>query len=157
MVVVAAAHSREDLKLKSIIIFSTAIWLATGAVSFAEQAPLTIYRDLAGNLTAESKEAAKDIRRIAQRQGYVTLWLTLNYEIDLYLDETTQQAEIAAQNQAIRGAFEEILSPMAHQGAIWYPEAGPYFQGPGTVIRANVAGLRRLIRDERIIQIVGME
>jgi len=120
-------------------------------------AGLFIYRDASGHLTPESRHAAKRMTRTAAQNGYVTLWLTLDYEINLYLDEETDQDAIAAQNAAIRTGLDEVLSPMIARGAVWHPESGPLIQGPGCTVRATVAGLRRLISDERIIQIVGVD
>lgn len=143
--------------MKVIKLATVMIGLAMGATSFAEQAPLTIYRDMYGELTPESKAVIKDFQRLARRQGYITLWLTLDYEINLYLDEATQQDEVAAQNATIRKSFEEILTPLEVKNRVWYPIAGPYYRGPGTLIRANVAGLNRLVRDDRLLQIVATD
>jgi len=139
-----------------------ALVLSAGVISTQysiaqNNAGLFIYRDAHGHLTPESKVAAKQMTRMAAHNGYVTLWLTLDYEINLYLDKETEQEAIAAQNAAIRAGLDEVLSPMVARGAVWHPEAGPLIQGPGCTVRATVAGLRRLIRDERIIQIVGVD
>jgi hypothetical protein len=133
-----------------------ALLLAAG-IALAEQAPLTVYRDAGGQLTPESRQAAREMHYIAVGNGHITLWLTLNYEFNLYLDPETQQREIEQQNQEVRAGFEEILNPMVARGAVWHPKAGPYYRGPGCFIRANAAGLQRLVQDERILQIVGVE
>ena len=131
--------------------------ITAGGVVAQHEAGLIVYRDTDGQLTPTSEDVARQMVQIASRQGHITLWLTLNYAFDLYLDEQADQEAIAAQNAAIREGFGEVLDPLIARQAAWYPETGPYFHGPGCSVRATEAGLRRLIRDDRILQIVAVE
>ena len=131
--------------------------VAVGNVIAQDDAGLIVYRDSNGHLTPASRESASQMTQIAAHNGEIVLWLTLNYAIDLYLDEQTDQEAIAAQDAAIHAGFAEILDPLITSGAVWYTLSGPFIRGPGCAVRANVSGLRRLIADDRILQIVAVE
>lgn len=122
----------------------------------AEQAPFTIYRNAEGSLTKSSHQAVGEIRSIAGEQGYITLWLTVDYPVNLYLDPLTQGAAIATQNDEIRVAFDAILAPLVASGGVWFPSIGPIYRGPGTLVRATKGAFRTLVRDQRLVQIVAV-
>lgn len=119
---------------------------------------LNVYRDSKGHLTPASKDAEKEMKRIAKDAGEITLFLTLNFAYDLYLAETSDEVAIDAQDQAVRDGFAEVLDSLVADGSVWYPNAeGAVFSGPGCAVLANDAGLKNLIKDERIMHIVGVE
>ena len=128
-----------------------------GTASSQDKILLSVYRDARGHITPKSKEAAKAMTKIASHNGHITLWLTLNYPFNTYFDPNTEQAAIEAQNQDVRDGFSELLDPMVSTGAVWHPQAGPFIKGPGCYVRATVAGLRRLIKDDRLLQVVAVE
>lgn len=140
--------------LALVLIFGLVV---TGGVIAQDDAGLIVYRDANGHLTPASRESASQMTQIAAQNGEIVLWLTLNYAIDLYLDEQTDQEAIAAQYAAIHAGFAEILDPLFASGAAWYTLSGPFIRGPGCAVRASVSGLRRLIADDRILQIVAVE
>jgi hypothetical protein len=118
---------------------------------------LIVYRDQNGRLTESSRDSAREMSRIAAKDGEVTVWLLLDYEIDLYLDPLTDQVQIDQQNEEIRSGFESVLQPMMAQGHVWHTDTGEFVFGPGCVVKANITGIRHLIRDRRIIQILAIE
>jgi len=61
-----------------------------------------------------------------------------------------------AQNQTtkVQAAFIELLQPMIADGDVWEPAGGSYIRGPGCLVRATKKGLRKLVNDERLIQVV---
>jgi hypothetical protein len=126
------------------------------AQSNTGSAGLIVYRDSNGHLTHASKRSAKQMVQLADQNSHITLWLTLNYPFVMFVDETAENA-IEAQNRAIRHGFGEILDPLVARGLVWHPKSGSYFKGPGCTVRATVAGLRELIADDRILQIVAVE
>ena len=117
-----------------------------------EAMPLTVYHDSAGRLTETSKRNARKMRRIATRQGYIALWVTANVEFDPNVDSLSEN-ERATQQAAAKSLLMEVLDPLVAEGSVWHPTAGPYIQGPGCIIRANAAGVTRLVRDRRILHI----
>jgi hypothetical protein len=133
------------------------VFIMSGTVVAQDNIVLSIYRDANGHLTPQSRQAAKEMTRIASRSGRITLWLTLNFEFNVYFDERTDQAAIEAQNRAVRDGFDDLLNPMIARGAVRHPKAGPLIQGPGCYVQATVDGLRRLIKDDRLLQIVAVE
>ena len=117
---------------------------------------LIVYRDLSGKLTQQSKVNARSMTRIALENGYVTLSIMLNYPFNVYFDQMTE-TELAAQKEGVRSGFAEVLDPLVAREVVWHPESGPFIMGPNCTVRATAVGLRSLISDKRILQIVSME
>ena len=117
---------------------------------------LAHYRGPDGMVTTQSKSNAQIMHQIAKDQGHVTLWLTLNYPFNYYFDELTPE-EIAEQEIEVVQGFNEILDPLVEDEDVWHRSAGPYIMGPGIAVRATDKGLRELLKDERLFQVVAIE
>lgn len=128
----------------------------TFASTESEQIPLTYYRDMGGDVSAVSESNAKKMLRIAKQNGHITLWLVLNYEFNINPDSMTV-AELDAQTADVIAGFAEVLNPMIRKKEAWLPKAGLTVSGPGTKVRATKKGLRKLLRDERILQLSAIE
>ena len=126
--------------------------LAISSLSYAGNPILVYYWEPDGSISEQSKDNAMEMRNIAKEQGYVTLWLVLNYPFNVYFDEMTPE-EIAEQQQNVALGFEEILDPLVASGDVWHRTEGPFIKGPGIAVRATDKGLRSLLRDDRILQI----
>jgi len=126
----------------------------------AAQAPasesLIFYRNPNGVLGDDSRANAKVMLEIAREQGHITVWVTLDFEFNFYMEHMTPN-EIAEQNAAVADSFEEVLTPLVRRRQVWHPPSGPHIRGPGCTVRANERGLIALLRNERLIQIVAME
>ena len=119
-----------------------------------DHTPLVYYRDATGHVTQNSKDTAKRLAQTARKAGQVKLWLTLDYPFNIYFDEMTPE-EIAAQEQAVSEGMNEILAPLLRQQHVKFVSGGPTFYGPTVGVWATPGGLRRLLTDERILQISG--
>ena len=122
------------------------------APAFAEERPLIYYWEPDGTISEQSRENAQEMRDVAKEQGYVTLWLVLNYPFNVYFDDMSPE-EIAEQRANVAQGFQEILTPLIAAGEVWNRSDGPYIRGPGIAVRATDKGLRSLLRDTRILQI----
>lgn len=109
-----------------------------------------------GRLTKDSKHIAARIAEMATQQGHVTLWLTANTPFNPSVGELSP-AEIAEQDRRVQAAFARILRPLIRSGVVWYPSSGPVIRGPGCLIQANSIGVRKLVRDKDILQIVSVD
>lgn len=118
----------------------------------AENEVLVYYWEPDGSISEQSIANAQTMRRVANAQGYVSLWLLLNYPFNIYKDEMTQE-EIDAQDSEVASGFNEILTPLIRRGQVSHLPEGPFIRGPGIAVRATEEGLRRLLRDQRVLQI----
>lgn len=118
--------------------------------------PLVFYRNPDGVISQQSRENAREMEAIARTNGQITLWLVLNHPFNVHVEEMTPD-ENRQQSAAVERGFDELLAPLLSSGDVWHPKAGPLIKGPGSAIRANSAGLRRLLRDERILQLLAIE
>ena len=118
-----------------------------------ESLAIGVYRDTAGVLYETTPNSRQIIEEQAKRNGYVTLWLTLNLEYDVYLDPETQQDEIVAQDLNVANIYEYILSEYVARGAVWHPKTGPFIRGPGCMIRAKKQAVKKLFGEEKLNQI----
>jgi hypothetical protein len=62
--------------------------------------------------------------------------------------------EIAEQNEMVHDIFETVLGPLVAAGLVWHPKAGPNIAGPGCLVRANAAGVVKLVQDGRLLHII---
>jgi len=143
------------MSIKWRILFFSLIALTVTASATGDQI-LTHYRGSDGKVTHQSKANAQIMHHIARDQGHVTLWLTLNYPFNFYFDELTPE-EIAAQELAVAEGFDELLDPHVQDGDVWHRSAGPFIMGPGIAVRATGKGLKNLLKDDRLLQIVAIE
>lgn len=148
--------NKSILAISLMVVLNTAIVEHVVAQSVTDSPALIVYRDSSGELTPASKRSIGEMVRLANQNCFINLSLTLNYPIDLDIDKNAL-AEIKAQKQAIRTNFEEVLNPLIARGSVWHTKSGPVYVGPGCSVHANADGLRQLIADDRILQIVAVE
>jgi hypothetical protein len=144
------------LNLRSVLAGIAALSLACGVLA-SDSTGLILYKNSDGLLSQNSRDRASQMTTIAAKNGEIALWITLNYEINLYLDQQLHKDQIAQQNDEIRSGLESVLSPLIARGQIRYPKGEPYIVGPGCAVWASPAGLRALIADARVLQIVAVE
>ncbi|MEO1034941.1 MAG: hypothetical protein AAFX44_05195 [Pseudomonadota bacterium] len=116
---------------------------------------LVVFRKPSGEFSAQSRENAKAIHRIASESGYVTLSLMLKYPYDVHAENDDPEYH-AQQNDDVKRQFKDLLRPYVQKGEVWLPKNGAYFSGPSTIVRASAKGFRGLVKDDRIAQIVAM-
>ena len=138
------------------LVFLTMPVVSAGADEDQGQGNLSVYRGSSGELTKNSVENAKSMRRIARKKGYVTLFVTVDVEFEPYLDGLTA-TEIVAQQTRATAKLTEVLAPLVDAGVVWHGRTGPLVQGPGCLIRANAKGVARLVRDRRVLHIVARD
>ena len=127
------------------------------AVSVAQSPdPIVFYRDGNGDVNSASMADARVMARIARRQGYVTLFVTSDFPFNLNFDELTQE-EIEDQNNRAADYMAETLAEAIASGHVWLPPEGQNVFGPGCRVQATPAGLRALLRDERLVQVVATD
>ena len=142
------------MKINISLVFVCLVAVCTGSVAaFANDSmPLTFYRDGQDQMTEQSKQNADAMKKIADKEGHITLWVMLDIPFNVYMDEMTAE-EIATQNVAVAAEFAEVFYRLEANGDIWHPKDGPLIRGPGSAIRANARGLNALFEDRRIAQI----
>jgi len=116
---------------------------------------LTFYRGPDGTITQQSSDNAKAMEVLAKANGHIDVWLTLNYAFNLYTDQMTAE-EIASQDAEVAVGFNNVLASIVAKGDAKHPRAGPLIKGPGCAVRVTKNGLKILLKDDRIIQIVAM-
>lgn len=92
---------------------------------------------------------------LAQANGHIDVWITLNYPFNLYADQMTEE-ETTTQDAEVAAGFNNVLASLVAKGDARHPQAGPLIRGPGCAVRVTKKGLKKLLKDERIIQIVAM-
>ena len=117
---------------------------------------IVYYRDFDGSVNAASKVYSKQMKQIAAKNGYVTLWLTIDYPVNVNFESMTPE-ELAEQEAEISAEIDTILNPLIERNKVWHPATGKFVKGPGCVVRATTAGLVHLLKDERILQITAMD
>lgn len=117
--------------------------------------PLMISRGADGLINKESKMAVRQLSRMANQNGHVSVWVTLNYPYDPFLVNLSEQAA-ADQDANVRKVFDEILAPLIAKRLANHFNGEPTYSGPSLRLSLTASGLRRLIRDSRVGQIVGI-
>jgi hypothetical protein len=112
----------------------------------------SFYRTAEGEVSAYTRDQAKQMLKFAKENGYITLWLVLNYPYNVDREEMTPD-EIATQRSNVVSGFSDILDPLVAQGDAWYPPSGAFIKGPGCTVRATPKGLKQLLDDTRLYQI----
>lgn len=115
-----------------------------------------VYRNVAGNLTSDSKYFTTRLAKKAKKEGSVSLWVTLNYPFETNMSEMTAD-EIAAQEVAVEKGFSEFLDPLIRQGIVSHPGGKPYIAGNGCRVDATAAGVRALAGDSRMLHMTEVE
>ena len=134
------------------------ILLSACVIGFAIASGGTVafYRDQEGNVDANAKADGKLMSRKVREDGVITLWITTGIPFNLRFSSMSEE-EVAEQNARVRESFSEILDPLVNAGSVWHPESGPFIKGPGCTVRADKDGLKALLRDDRLIQIVATD
>lgn len=117
------------------------------STSYGHSSPWLVYRAADGQLPPESRQNARKMQQKAARDGYITLWLLLDSEID------GQSGPLTDEEYGL--ACVEMLQPLVDRLVVWHPTNGPSNSGPVCLIRASAAGVAMLVRDERLHQIMG--
>jgi len=120
-----------------------------------EEDSLIVYWDAEDVRHQTPSNSIRQIKRIANEEGHVTLWLTLKYPFNFYLENMTEQEQLNQQEE-VRSQFAELLAPLIADGVVWEPDDGPFVRGPGCTVRATRKGVRKLVREDRLYQIVYM-
>ena len=117
---------------------------------------LTFYRLPSGEITEQSVRDGKTMRKLARKEGHITLWLTSGVQFSVSFESMSPE-ELEEQKSRVADEFSEVLGPMIEANNVWEPKFGRYIRGPGCVVRANAKGVRQLLHDERIVQIVAAD
>lgn len=127
------------------------------AISCAQDTdPIIFYRHGNGDVNKDSKADARVMARIARRQGYVNLFVTSDFQFNLNFDEMTPE-EIEDQNNRAADYMADTLAEVIASGHVWLPPEGQNVFGPGCRVQATPTGLSRLLRDERLVQVVATD
>lgn len=118
-------------------------------------APLMVSRDADGSINEESRVAIRQLTRMAQRNGHVRLWVTLDLHFDPFLVDVSEQAA-ADQQQRLDDVFDLVLNPLLSSGQIQYVDGARVYNGPSLKLMATKRGLQRLVEDRRVGQVVGV-
>ena len=137
-------------KLLAICVF---LVLATPALS---DGATIFYRDASGDITKESRQHARAMHKTAREQGYVTLWVLFDLPFDESMHDMTEQ-EMAEHEIMVATYAGEVLGRLVSRNQVWHPKTGPIIAGLGCHVRATPRGPKRLLKDERIIQIVATD
>jgi len=114
------------------------------------------YRDASGEITKESKKHAQSMHKTAQKQGYVTLWVLFDLPFNESMHNMTEE-ELAVHQAWVTNYADDVLGILVDRNQVWHPKAGPLIFGLGCNVRATSQGLKRMLKDERIIQIVATD
>lgn len=108
---------------------------------------LLAYRASDGSITPDSAQSAAEMRRIADRNGYITLWIL---PASVGLNETE-----AASGIQLERVCMSILSPLVSRGLISIPTNRPVSAANTCLVRAASEAITLLLRDSRVRQIMG--
>lgn len=143
---------RKNMRINMITLAAMAFVLFSATVN-AES--IVVFRNSNGELGGASNANAKIMKQRIREDGFVTLWLTLDFPFNVNMGEMTQQ-EIDEQAERVSAEFDVVLDPLVDEGIVWHPRTGKFVKGPGCVVRANGKGLKHLLRDERILQLTAL-
>jgi len=153
-------RSEFQMKISNFIVFVSALLVvafpsALWAQQYVEDVPLTVSRDSDGKINKHSKEAIKYLSKMAVQNGYVRVWVTLDFPFDPFLAE---DSEIAADAQQARldKVFDEVLNPLLRSELVSYSNGSQDYVGPSLLLKATKKGLSGLVNDQRVGQLVGV-
>lgn len=142
----------------SILITVLAVVAASSSSLAAENPqyePPMISRTASGTLNKESVVALHRLSKAAQREGSVTVWVTLSSTyLPAFLGQLTEE-QLAEQSNQVSSEFDLILDPLLLSGNVAHPRGTPMVYGPSCLIRTDKRGLKALVDDLRIGQVVG--
>ena len=96
------------MKLNKLVVFGAVLFLSSPA--FSDGATI-FYRDASGEITAESRQHASAMRRIAGEQGYVTLWLLFDLPFNEAMHNMTEE-ELAEHQILVANYADEVLGTL---------------------------------------------
>jgi len=65
-------------------------------------------------------------------------------------------SQIKDQEREVEAVFAAALRKLVQKGSVRHPSGEPNIQGPGCIVQAKVRGLEKIVKDERILQIVAL-
>lgn len=125
--------------------------LGSASVS-GRDAVLVYYTPPFGDVSVESRKSLLEMKKIAARSGYITVWAMLDYPFNVYMSEMSEE-ELAAQSAAVAVAVAEVADPIVEAGEAVYPATGPWIKGPGFTLRVTELGLEQLAANADVVQI----
>lgn len=148
------------MKIANCIVGVSALLLVVAPVSvYAQQdreyAPLMVSRDAGGAINKESRKAIRQLSKTAKKNGHVRIWVTLDTPFDPSLAQKSEQLA-NHQQERVDELFDEVLDPLLSGGQVQYPTGEREYMGPSILLKVTNTGLRRLIRDQRVGQLVGV-
>ena len=141
------------MNLNRLVVMGMFLILATPA--FSDGATI-FYRDASGDITQESKKHANAMHKTAQEQGYVTLWVLFDLPFNESMHNMSEE-ELVLHQAWVTNYADEVLGTLVETNQVWHPQAGPLVFGLSCNVRATSQGLKQLLKDERIIQIVATD
>ena len=144
------------MKRLIVLLGATIVFVSLPLLEASGEGQIVHYRGPDGSISTESVANAGVMKDRAQTQGYVTLWLTFDFPLNVNFAEMTPD-EISAQEASVSAGLDIILDPLIQRNKVWHPATGKFVRGAGCVVRATVAGLNQLLHDERILQITALD
>ena len=138
--------------MRQSIVFMVVVSLLSSPIFGQENETYSFYRNAEGEISAYTKDQAKRMLKFAEDNGYITLWLVLNYPYNVEIEDMTPE-EVATQRSDVAIGFSTILNPLVANGDVWFPPSGAFIKGPGCTVRATPKGLKQLLDDARLYQI----
>lgn len=108
---------------------------------------LLAYRADDGSIDPESAQNAAEMRRIAARDGYITLWIL---PIAVGMDETESDAK-----GMLERTCTSIVGPLASRGLVSVPSSRSLAAANTCLVRASPASISLLLHDDRVKQVMG--
>lgn len=118
----------------------------------ADEGPLIVFRDDTGHLAAGSMRNATLLTEKAALEGDIALWITFDVEFQPDASQLSPE-ELDEQNARVERIRDDVLKPLMEIGLVSHHRNGPVARGPGCLISATAAGVRRLVDDQRVIHI----
>ncbi len=128
---------------------------STSAQDEREIVSLMVSRDADGSINKQSKKAVRTLSKLAKKAGHVRVWVTLDTPFDPFLVQTSEQ-QAADQQIRLDQLFDEVLAPLLNDGYVQYPDGERTYMNASVSLEVTEKGLSRLVRDERVGQIVGV-
>ena len=141
------------MKTNKLLVFGGLLILSSSV--FSDGATI-FYRDASGGITKESRQHASAMHKIADKQGYVTLWLLFDLPFNEAMHTMTED-ELAEHKIFVANYADDVLGTLVDTNQVWHPKAGPLVAGLGCNVRATPQGLSNLLKEKRIIQIVSVD
>lgn len=111
---------------------------------------LVVYRGVDGELTDLSKRNLKVLRRQAEENGRIAVWVT--FDIPFEVNPELRTPDVVAENEASRQqAMDEMIAPLIARGDASELEIeGSDSQAPGCLISVSKWALQRLARNPKV-------